>query len=254
MKTRQTKEGWWIIDGDSHVGKWVEESGDLAHDKFLIPIIEDILKPGMIAIDCGALYGDHAIAYARAVSTSGTVICMEANPLAYECLTKNAEKFQSNVICMNVVVGEQHGTKAIHVMQEGTEVNVGASRVTTFSDDSNKAIEKEIPCVSIDGLVMDANITQGINFIKLDIEGYEFSALKGAKGTLTHPKNKPILVIEINKSALEAQGAKDTDIYDLLLEVNYAWRIIQPDCHGNSLQFDILAWPNPIERLKVVPG
>lgn len=254
MNTKITKEGWHIISGDSHVGAWIEVSGRLDHDRFLIPIIEDILKPGMIALDCGSLYGDHAIAYARAVSSAGTVICMEANPLAYECLTKNAERFQSNVICMNVVVGEQHGTKAIHVMQEGTEVNVGASRVVTFSNESTKAIEKEIPCVSIDGLVMDANITQGVNFIKLDIEGYEFSALKGAKGTLTHPKNKPVLVIEINKSALEAQGAKDKDIYDLLLEVNYAWRIIQPDCHGNSLQFDILAWPNAIEKPKIVQG
>lgn len=252
MKTKQTKEGWQIIDGDTHIGTWIEESGRLDHDRFIIPIIEDILKPGMIAIDAGALYGDHAIAYARSVGKDGAVICIEANPLAFECLTKNAEKFQSTIVLLNVVLGEEHGATAIHTMEEATQVNIGASRVNAFGEKKENTYQREIPTASIDGIVMNANLTNGVNFIKLDIEGWEYKALIGAKGTLQHPKNKPILLIEINKGALEAQGDNDRKIYDFLLEMNYQWRIVQPDCHGNSPQFDILAWPNTIEKLKLI--
>lgn len=249
MKTKQTKEGWHIIEGDSHVGKWIEESGRLDHDQFLIPLIESTLKPGMIVIDAGALYGDHSIAYARAVSSSGAVIAIEPNPLAFECLSKNAERFQSPMFCMNLALcdNEHHGGVAIHIMEEA---NIGASQVKEGkTGDARGVIEKEIKTASLDGIVEGASLER-LDFCKLDIEGFEFKALQGFRRSIA--KFKPLMLIEMNSFALSQQGSCYKDIYDLLLELNYSWRIVQPEAGGGSPIYDILCWPNLIEKIKTI--
>lgn len=238
MKIIQTKEGWNIIDIDSHVGKWIQESGRLDHDRHLIPIIEDLLKPGMVAIDAGALYGDHTIAYCRAVSSEGAVIAIEANKMAFECLSKNAEKFQSPVFCMNLALGESHGGEAVHVMEE----NVGASKVSDSQKTEVSKTESKIKTASIDGIAIDANLER-LDFIKIDCEGWEFRILKGARNSLK--KFRPVMMIEMNSFALSLQDACYKDIYDFLLELGYSWRIVQPEAGGGSPQYDILCWPNP---------
>lgn len=237
MKTKITNEGWHVIEGDTHVGKWIEDSGKLAHDEFLIPLACSGLKAGDVCIDAGALYGDHTISYAKAVGHEGCVLAIESNPLAFSCLTENMTKAEGHVLCVNAALGETHGGKAMHEIHEG---NIGMSTVT---EDEKKGVE--IPTVSIDGLMKDANLTK-LAFIKIDCEGWEFNILKGARGVLTSKTLRPVLLIEINAYALSQQGATDRDIYELLLECGYSWRIVQPECTGSSPMFDILCFPNKV--------
>lgn len=235
MNIIQSKEGWWGIAEDTHVFKWICENGKLDHDEFMIPLAASGLKPGDVCIDAGALYGDHTIAYAKAVGMQGTVIAIESNPLAFSCLQKNMAKAEGSVLCVNAALGENHGGKAMHEIHEG---NIGMSTVT---EDEKKGVE--IPTVSIDGLMKDADLTK-LAFIKIDCEGWEFNILKGARGVLKFLR--PVLLIEINAYALSQQGASDRDIYELLLECGYSWRIIQPECTGSSPMFDILCFPNKV--------
>lgn len=235
MNTKITKEGFHIIEGDTHVGKWIEDSGKLDHDEFLIPLASSGLKLGDVCIDAGALYGDHTIAYAKAVGHEGTVIAIESNPLAFSCLKENMKKAEGRVLCVNAALGQAHGGKAMHEIHEG---NIGMSTVT---EDEKKGVE--IPTVSIDGLMKDADLTK-LAFIKIDCEGWEFNILKGARGVLKFLR--PVLLIEINSFALAQQGTSDRDIYDLLLECGYSWKITQPECTGSSPQFDILCFPNKV--------
>lgn len=246
MNTKITKEGWHIIEQDSHVGKWIEETGDLAHDRFLIPIACENIKPGWVVMDCGALYGDHSIAYARTVGSNGAVIAIEANKMAFDCLCKNAEKFQSPMFCINVALCERHGSVAVHIMED---VNIGASRVSTeATPPTPNKTEIEVKTASIDGIAMDASLDR-LDFIKIDCEGWEYKILQGAKNVLE--KFKPILLIEMNSWTLSQQGSCYKDIYDFLVGINYSWRIVQPDCKGGDSQYDVMAWPNLIEKPKI---
>ncbi len=235
MTTKTTKEGWKVIDGDVHHAVWIEESGRLDHDQFLIPIACDNIPESGVVLDIGAMYGDHTIAYAKKVGKDGTVIAIEPSLTAFECLLENSKRFESDVLCIRAAVCEEHGGRAMHSEHEG---NVGMSVV---NEEEEKGVE--IRTISIDGLVKDSSI-QHLHFVKIDAEGWEYKILKGAKGTLT--TLKPILLIEINKHTLNEQEDSDKDIYDLLLSLNYAWRIVQSNCNGASDQFDIMAWPNKI--------
>lgn len=248
MNIIKTKEGWNIIEGDSHVGKWIQDTGKLNHDEFLIPIACANIKAGDIVIDCGALYGDHTIAYAHKVGNEGCVLAIEANPIAFKCLTENAKKFTGPTICMNLALCEFHGGTAVHIMDEQ---NIGASKVSDILDASyiNAKIEKEVRTASIDGIVHDANLDK-VNFIKMDVEGWEYKTLLGARRTIE--KFKPILLIEMNFGTLQIQGADYKMIYDFLIELNYSWRIVQPELKGGDAQYDVMAWPNLVERLKPI--
>lgn len=236
MNTKITKEGWMIIEQDTHVGKWIEESGKLDHDEFMIPLAVSNIPIGGVAMDLGALYGDHSVGYARKLGETGTLIAVEAGEMAYRCLLHNAKKFECPTICIHAAVCDNHGGKAMHSVHEE---NLGASRI---NEEEPKAVE--IRTVSIDGIVKDADLSR-LDFIKIDCEGFEYKILQGAVGTLKH--FKPILMMEINLGALVQQGDTDKKIYDFLLGMNYSWRILQSDCTGSSPQFDILAWANLIQ-------
>lgn len=248
MNIIQSKEGWYGIEEDTHVFKWIQETGKLDHDEFLIPIAVENIPVGGIVFDCGALYGDHTIQYARKVGPEGCVIAIEANPLAFECLKLNAVRFQGPTISMNLALGESHGGTAVHIMDS---CNIGASTVLNGSstEESPQKLEKEIRTATIDGIVHDANL-ENVHFIKIDCEGHELKILKGAE--LTLKRLKPKLLIEMNSFALSLQGACYKDIYDFLLGQNYSWRIVQPDCKGGDQMYDVMAWPNVIEPLKLL--
>ncbi len=244
MNIKQTNEGWYIIEGDSHVGAWIEQNKKLDHDDFLIPLACSNMRPGWVVMDCGALYGDHSIAYARTVGKDGAVIAIEANKLAFECLSKNAEKFEAPMFCMNLALCDFHGGMAVHIMDEH---NVGASKVTKEGKESKT--ESPVRTATIDGIVTAANLDR-LDFIKIDCEGWELSILKGANDTLK--KFRPVLLIEMNSWALSQQDASYKDIYDYLLKHNYAWRIAQPEAKGGDQQYDILCWPSLIQKIGLV--
>lgn len=236
MNTKQTKEGWMIIEGDTCIGKFIEDSGKLDHDEHLPPLACLNFPEGGVVIDCGALYGDHTIAYCKKVGSEGTVIAIEASKMAYDCLVQNAKQFESPVICVHAVLCQSHGSTALHCVEEG---NLGCSHIT---EDDKKGVE--VRTISIDGLVKDASLSR-LDFIKIDCEGFEYQILLGARGSLK--QFKPKMMIEINHGALNSQGDNDRKIYDLLLDLGYCWQIVQPQCNGSSPQFDILCWPNPIK-------
>lgn len=250
MNIITTKEGWSVIEEDTHVGTWIRDTGRLDHDAFLVPIAVANIVPGSIVIDCGALYGDHTIAYAKKVGPNGCVMAIEANPLAFRCLTENAKKFEGPTICMNLALCDNHGGTAVHILDE---CNVGASQVLNgkSTEESPKKVEIEVRTASIDGIVYDANLDRKTPmFIKIDCEGWEYKILQGAKNTLK--EFKPILLIEINTWALSQQDTSAKEIYDFLLSLNYAWRIVQPELNGSAPQYDVMAWPNQLEPLRLL--
>ena len=97
----------YIIDGDTHIGKWVEQSSRLDHDQNTLPLLVPYL--GGTVIDVGAFIGDHTEFYCQ---HSGTVYAFEPNPLAFECLHRNMEE-HNNVRCFRVALGAASGSASV---------------------------------------------------------------------------------------------------------------------------------------------
>jgi len=205
-----------VLEGDTHISSWVESSGRLDHDEYAIPIILEHINEGDVVVDAGAFIGDHTIAYLNKVGESGTVIAFEPNPKAFQCRVHNcpdAKAFNYG-LC-------SHGGEAFLETCE----NVGASSI----GESGEAIK----LMCLDELNLDR-----LDFIKLDVEGYELKALQGAKGLIERFRLK--MWIEINYYALKKQGVESKDIMIFMYDHGYDVTCY-PDPYG--MQYDILCVP-----------
>ena len=88
---------------------------------------------------------------------------------------------------------------------------------------------------------MRSENVSNIDFIKIDVEGYELDVLVGGKETIN--KFKPTMLIEINDMTLERQGVNRQQIFDWLTENNYIYRNIYKEQGLNDSQLDIICLP-----------
>ncbi len=76
-------------------------------------------------------------------------------------------------------------------------------------------------------------------YIKLDIEGHEAAAIVGMAGTLT--RHRPILLVEMNKGALAANGVSVAGLREQIESLGYrAAALYPPEAKWDWEQFDCL--------------
>lgn len=235
--TKEITGGFLVPLNDSHLGKWQIEEDKLDHDNFLPPFVVSKLKQSHCVLDIGAFNGDHTIAYSKAVGPEGLIIAVEAGQLAFSCLTHNVKLFEhKNVFSIHAAVSEFCGESIAHTVNE----NLGASVVNVISRENLIKGEKYLLTVTIDYLATLSK--RKINFIKLDIEGFEVKALIGGSKCLRD--DKPQMLIEVNEVALKNQGSSPEELMEVLLYHGYHWDIVQPDLTVTAPQFDIFCQPN----------
>ena len=82
---------------------------------------------------------------------------------------------------------------------------------------------QSVPVTTIDSLLEQQKI-EALDFVKMDIEGSEYKALRGA--VRTFEKFRPSLLIELNEVALRRCGSSSKAVTELLHEMGYrGWRI-----------------------------
>jgi hypothetical protein len=86
-----------------------------------------------------------------------------------------------------------------------------------------------------------------VDFIKIDVEGFEMEVLSGAENALL--KYRPMLCVEVNDEHLRRFGSSEDELMDFLARHRYSTRVITPKVLSKtgSWHFDILAEPLPID-------
>lgn len=124
--------------------------------------------------------------------------------------TELAKQIDSRAIVHNVAVGRYPGYCS---MQSGEENN-GQTHVV---------VGQNVAVVTIDSLGLNPD------FIKIDVEGYEFDVLRGARDTLE--QYRPVLMIEENHLC-QRYGHKEYEVSDFLLSMGYKRRQLHKWLHG----------------------
>ena len=152
------------------------------NDEYFNDLTRPVLSRGEAIgyVDCGAFDGDTVEDFINfSEGKYGKVFAFEADPKNFEKL-KNfvREKNYKNVELLNCGVWSEKTTLFFY------DIGSGGSRISEFG---NSKLEVD----SIDNIVGE----EKIDFIKMDIEGSELNALKGAIKTLE--RCKPVLAISI---------------------------------------------------------
>lgn len=211
-----------VIEGDTHLSKWVEDSGTLRiAETELTPFRKYIPKCGVV-IDCGAAIGDHTVTYADWVDLCGRVYAFEPNPEAYECLMKNTEG-------MPQVSAFRYGLSDVQGL---TGVSISPNAGASFLQDG---VFPKTSLVTLD----DFHLTP--DFIKIDVEGYEPKVLRGAADTIA--RSRPVMLIEVNSGALERAGSSQYELLSILSGMDYRTRITDNRIKWDDPQYDVLCLP-----------
>lgn len=147
-------------------------------------------RAGDYLIDGGACWGDTALIFAAAVGAAGRVF-------SYEFVPGNLEMLQRNLALNPTLASRVELVRHAlwHVSDESLtfEADGPATRVTTGSG----ASPTTVTTLSIDDLVRRRNLPK-VDFIKMDIEGAEQPALRGAEATLR--QHRPTLAFAVYHS------------------------------------------------------
>lgn len=128
-----------------------------------------------VFIDIGANIGLYTLTAARALSTKGTILSFEPNPLALERLSinlaANQDKFATwpNVKLLNVGISDENAERMLQI----DDHNLGACSIVKTSQSQ---IEQSVQCRLLIDVLNEYDITR-IDVLKIDIEGYEDVAL-----------------------------------------------------------------------------
>lgn len=171
--------------------------------------IVDRLGPGMNALDIGANVGYHTFRIARAVGPQGRVVAVEPMSSARARLVRNLElnDFQNITIAPVALSEVESGVQPL------------AFESSYRLDGETQLVTEPVQVTTVDVLVEDSGL-EHVDFIKLDVDGYEGKVFRGAAKTLA--RWHPALVFEISPGAMAAVGDDAVDLVAQLDQLGYS--------------------------------
>lgn len=198
--------------------KWGDDVYNLGfYEAGTLKMIDLILKNSdKTFLDIGANIGLMSLHAAYSLNGKGKVIAFEPVQFFYDKLNSNLglNNFK-NVQTIKKAVGSI-ATKIPIYLDGGCP-----SVISTFRDE--KGATEMVEIEPLDDIVKNENITN-IEFIKIDVEGFEFDVLKGAKQTIIN--HKPVLCIEYIKK-ISDENFNSKILLDYLNELNPEYQYFQ---------------------------
>jgi len=192
-------------------------------DKHEIALLKKYVKKGDIVLDIGANIGFYTKILAELVGENGKVYAFEPDKTNFSYLMKNAGHLR-NVEFHNKAVSEKSGKITLY---HSDLLNVDHKTYAT----ENYTSTSEIECVAIDDIIPNHKV----DFIKIDIQGYEYFAFQGMQTVFQ--KNETLKIIT-ELYPLGMQNAKIDAIafFNLLWENNF---IVYKSEENSSSEFTI---------------
>jgi FkbM family methyltransferase len=176
--------------------------------------IERLLPKGSVMFDVGTNFGLYALTLAHQLGPTVTIHCFEPNPITYVRLKRNMSlNHMRNLHPHQLGLGDWEGAARI----VGNDTNSGAA---SLAEGQGTLI------TTLDRFCEEHGI-QRLDFLKVDIEGFEPRLLKGGRRSLE--RFKPMMQIELNPPVLVHAGSSVDEVLDLLRSLGYELYLVKRD-------------------------
>lgn len=171
------------------IGRAVARTG--VYDLIVAETLARLADPGETAVDAGANVGLMSNLLAHAVGERGRVVAFEPHPLILETLRRNVSGWRdSEGVAVEVraaAVSSRAGSVQLTADLDTFAHNKGTASVEPL--DSSNAID-------VDAVRLDDELSAAIGVLKLDVEGHELEALRGAESLLSEKLVRDIVFEE----------------------------------------------------------
>jgi FkbM family methyltransferase len=212
------------LDTSNFIDSCIYYTGD--YEPYLKLHYKELIKQGDTVLDVGANIGFHSMYFAELVGKAGKV-------LSFEPIEVNFNAFKSNlqlndfpqIMANNIALGNENEDLAIHL--DIDEQNPGAFNLLAPGDKNYT-----VKCEKGDDF-LKTNGIEKVNFIKIDVEGYEYEVMKGMKHYIQ--LSRPIINFEYDKAYQSKNNEDPSNIFNFLSSMNYNFYKI--DGYGNKKIF-----------------
>jgi len=175
----------------------------------LFRFLRETIRPGDVVLDVGAFLGIYAILAARWTGAGGRVIAFEPTPssaaLARRHFVWNGLT-PERVHLIEAAVAE-HAARATLHQYDASAMPYVNSLVAAVDTDA-RAVLQEVSVVSIDTVCRELQVTPSV--IRMDVQGAEIHALRGARDTIRAARRLSI-VVEMHPQCWPAFDVSEED-------------------------------------------
>lgn len=190
---RKFKKNWYYNIGPNRVYYDPVLSGighriyfDGSFESSYLKLCSRYLQKDSVVFDIGANIGIHSVCFSN-ISSEGTVYSFEPAISTYRFLLKNISNC-NNVIPINAGISDLNSTLEFYESDDNA--------LSSFKDTQRDSVKKkyEVLCFKIDDFAKLFSINK-LDFVKIDVEGFEHEVLKGMRETIF--KYKPVIFCEV---------------------------------------------------------
>ncbi|MCB9651503.1 MAG: FkbM family methyltransferase [Deltaproteobacteria bacterium] len=198
------------VDRTQHIGATIYWHG--GHSLNELALLRRLVRPGVVFVDGGAHLGHFSLV---AAARGARVLSIEPVDSVRAQLIANVEaNGLTNVQVSDLALSDRGGKVALFANPNRLHDPV-ATGVAAFG---RTHLLQEATATTLDALVRESRLSR-VDVIKLDLEGAELPALRGARGLLQ--AHHPELILELSHPLFSAAGYTQADLLDYLGALGY---------------------------------
>lgn len=206
-------QGIWLPDGEKHFPDWMSKNGEVVDGKGTYQIKKlraalEHCRQFRVAVDIGAHVGLWSMQLAHRFRVTHAFEPVET---FRECFKRNVSGHpdETHVLLHPFALGARPGFVGMKIPALDGGIDSGGTHVSGDGD--------------VELRTLDSYLIDGVDFIKIDCEGYEVEVLRGAE--LTIRDQSPTIIVEQKPHKLGPNfGIKGTPAVDLLKSWGYVVR------------------------------
>ncbi|MEJ2602177.1 MAG: FkbM family methyltransferase [Gammaproteobacteria bacterium] len=180
------------------------------------------IRDGDVLLDVGANIGWYSLILDRiAGATQADIYAFEPDPDNFALLGQNRRlNGASHVHPLELGVADENGTSELHLFD-------GSNRGRHSLLPIHQGTRIEIRTITLDDFWQQEGLGERVpRLLKMDIEGFELPALRGARGVL---RRCPLVILEYSPRYMHAAGLEPADLLDYMASAGFA-----PSVLGNG--------------------
>jgi FkbM family methyltransferase len=182
-------------------------------DKPVLDIARKYSRPGSAVLDVGANFGQMSVLLSDIVGPEGKVYSFDADDFVFEILTKNiaANNRTGRIIPTFGAVHDVAGQTLYFPEQDFARFSTYGSYGINYAGQTGRPV----PTITIDSL----GISEPISFMKVDVQGGDLLAMRGAVQTIN--RNRMPILFEYEYQFEEELGLNFQEYVDFVAQIDY---------------------------------